>query len=285
MKNRVKALLLASVLCASSLSLGGAALAENSTEGVVEQITGAAADTADAAADTAGTAADTDTASQFAPYYDEIKASVPAMLEQLSAMTEEQLLEMQESEDASTASIAATWMGVREELGVPTGTEEQEIIEEGKTITVRSLVKYDGVSDDTKVYVTYVWDTKKNTSSLDWDIKYPMKKLVAEAGLNTLLGMGTVFVVLVFLSFVIGNIHWIPDLVEKTKKKKEPAPAPVAAAPAAAAVPEAAAEAEEELAGDEELVAVIAAAIAASEDVPADGFVVRSIRKARRRSW
>ena len=42
---------------------------------------------------------------------------------------------------------------------------------------------------------------------------------------------------------------------------------------------------EEELVDDTELVAVIAAAIAAYDDVPADGFVVRSIRKSNRRKW
>ena len=42
---------------------------------------------------------------------------------------------------------------------------------------------------------------------------------------------------------------------------------------------------EEELAGDEELVAVMAAAIAAAEEIPADGFVVRSIRRRRSNKW
>lgn len=274
MKNRLKAFLLIFVLCASCF--GGAAFAENSTEGKVEQITEEAA-----ATDTTGEESE----SQFAPYYDTIKASVPAMLEQLSSMTNEQLLEMQESEDASVAAIGATWMGVKDELGVYQGLDgEQEITEEGNLITVKSVAKYDGVSEKTKVNVTYVWDSKKNTNSLDWDIKYPMSKLIAEAGLNTLLGLGTVFVVLVFLSFVIGNIHWIPDLVEKSKKKKEtPAPAAVSAAPEAAPAAQASAPEEEELARDEELVAVIAAAIAAYDQVPADGFVVRSIKKSRKR--
>ena len=36
---------------------------------------------------------------------------------------------------------------------------------------------------------------------------------------------------------------------------------------------------------DGELVAVIAAAIAASENTSTDGFVVRSIKKANRKKW
>ena len=52
-----------------------------------------------------------------------------------------------------------------------------------------------------------------------------------------------------------------------------------AAAPVNAAAP---AQAEENLADDGELVAVIAAAIAAAEGTTTDGFVVRSIRKVKR---
>lgn len=275
MKNRFKALLLASALCVTSLT--GTILAETATEGVVEQISEAGA-----AAVTGETPAEGE--SQFAPYYDQMKASVSATLEQLSAMTDEQLMDLIEGTDASAASIAAGWNGVKEELGVFTGMEEQEIIEDGNIITIKSVANYDAVPANTKVNVEYVYDTKKNNVSLDWDIKYPMSKLIAEAGLNTLLGLGTVFIVLVFLSFVIGNIHWIPDIVEGMKKKKEPAPAAPAVSAPAPEAPAAAVE-EEELVGDEELVAVIAAAIAAYDQVPADGFMVRSIKKAGRRKW
>ena len=274
MKKRLQALLLASALCVTSLT--GAVLAENATEGVVEQISeaGAAAVTGEAPAEGE---------SQFAPYYDQMKASVSATLEQLSAMTDEQLAELIDGTDASAAYIAATWDGVKDELGVFTGMEEQVISEDGAIITIDNVANYDAVPENTKVNVEYIYDTKKNTVSIDWDIKYPMSKLIAEAGLNTLLGLGTVFIVLVFLSFVIGNIHWIPDLIEKAKKKDTPAPAaPAARAPAA---PEPVVEEEEELVGDEELVAVIAAAIAAYDQAPADGFVVRSIKKAGRRKW
>ena len=97
------------------------------------------------------------------------------------------------------------------------------------------------------------------------------------AGLNTLMGLGTVFVMLIFLSFVIYLFRFIPGLVEGKKKKQEAAPAPetttVVAAPAE----------ETEAVDDTELIAVIAAAIAAAEGTTTDGFVVRSIRKVNRK--
>ena len=103
---------------------------------------------------------------------------------------------------------------------------------------------------------------------------YGMSEILEKAGLNTLLGMGTVFVMLIFMSFIISLIKYVPALLNGTsKKKKEEAPKAAPAPAVAAAVEEA-----EEM-DDTELVAVIAAAIAAAEGTTTDGFVVRSIKR------
>lgn len=97
---------------------------------------------------------------------------------------------------------------------------------------------------------------------------------MAKAGLNTLIGMGTVFVVLILISMIINGFAVIPKLQKAFSKKADEGQsvkentAPVVQA--------------EEPAVDEtddlELVAVIAAAVAASEGAAStDGFVVRSI--------
>ena len=98
----------------------------------------------------------------------------------------------------------------------------------------------------------------------------------AEITLNTVLGMGTVFVVLIFISFIISLF----GLIGKTQQKKTE-PKQTEAAPAA--VEEETVQ-EEDLTDDLELVAVISAAIAASEGTSTDGFVVRSIKKRRKNS-
>ena len=55
--------------------------------------------------------------------------------------------------------------------------------------------------------------------------------------------------------------------------------------PAVTSTPAIAVEEEEELADDTELVAVIAAAIAVYEGTSADGFQVRSIKRASTKKW
>lgn len=101
--------------------------------------------------------------------------------------------------------------------------------------------------------------------------------------LNTVMGICIVFLVLLLIAWIISLFKYI-NKFEKERAAKEAAPAPVAPEPAPEIVEE------EELSDDLELVAVITAAIHAYEeaqgnDVPADGLVIRSIRKANRASW
>lgn len=102
----------------------------------------------------------------------------------------------------------------------------------------------------------------------------------SEALTNTALGMGTVFLVLILISFIIYLFKFIPKLVGIGKKKPEAnvANTPVKKEPAVTAPVS-------QTTDDTQLVAVIAAAIAAqmSEEtglpVAADGLVIRSIKK------
>ena len=101
---------------------------------------------------------------------------------------------------------------------------------------------------------------------------------MSKAGLNTLMGVGLVFVLLIVICLLISTFGIFGKI---GKKKEEPKKEAAAPAPVAAAAPAPAAE--EELVDDTELVAVITAAIMASmgDEAPADGLVVRSIRRRR----
>ena len=89
---------------------------------------------------------------------------------------------------------------------------------------------------------------------------------MADAAGNTLMGMGTVFLVLIFISLLI------PQIMNKLSKKSSVEEKPEVVEEISETV-----TANEE--NDSELIAVIAAAIAASEQTSTDSFVVRSIRR------
>ena len=105
---------------------------------------------------------------------------------------------------------------------------------------------------------------------------------IPQALVNTVIAMGTVFLVLILISFIISLLKFIPIVMDKLTKKEEPvqpvpqaqpvsAPKPVVQTPAAPA-------------DDTQLIAVITAAVAAAMEqdgvaVPVDGLVISSIKK------
>lgn len=100
---------------------------------------------------------------------------------------------------------------------------------------------------------------------------------IGRALLNTVMGMGTVFIVLIFIAWVISLFKYLNKPVKKVETQET-------AAPVNNVVTQI--EEPEELSDDSELVAVITAAIAAYESaaggVSNSGFRVRSIKRARR---
>lgn len=106
---------------------------------------------------------------------------------------------------------------------------------------------------------------------------------IPQALVNTVIAMGTVFLVLILISFIISLFKFIPVLMDKLTKKEEPVQPAAQAQPAPAPKP-AAVQTPAAPADDTQLIAVITAAVAAAmeEDgvsVPADGLVIRSIKK------
>ena len=108
---------------------------------------------------------------------------------------------------------------------------------------------------------------------------YGMSEILEKAGLNTLLGMGTVFVVLIFISFIISLFKYISVFENRKKEQKED----TASVGVDNAIAQVVSNEEENVEDDLELIAVITAAIAASEGTSTDGLVVRSIRKVNNR--
>ena len=123
---------------------------------------------------------------------------------------------------------------------------------------------------------------KAQTTTYNWDVQETVGKAIEKAAENTAVGLVNVMLILVLLTLVIGLFRFIPNGSRK-KKELEAAEAAAPVGTETAQEPE-----EEEGADDGEIAAVIAAAVAAYESengkAPADGFVVRSIRRRGRKS-
>lgn len=70
-----------------------------------------------------------------------------------------------------------------------------------------------------KANFTYVFDKSGTPTSLTVDVNYTLAQNMEKAAMNTVMGLGTVFVILVFLIFVISLFKYIPGLVEGKKKR------------------------------------------------------------------
>lgn len=198
------------------------------------------------------------------------------------AATMEQAIEENPGMDDFTKAAFTSWMDSQEELGAYVGYEDVAPEDAVKKDGTNYVVELDGTFENGAAEIEMVYDMKMQPESIGFSKVYTTAEKLQSAALNTVVGLGTVFIILIFLTFVISLLKYVPAWVDSFGKKKnqEPAPVPVPAAPAPVQ-----SEEEEELADDGALVAVIAAAIAASENMSPDGFVVRSIRKSKKSNW
>lgn len=199
-----------------------------------------------------------------------------SLLSTLGGMSAEELKMYEEVDDTFTVAAVTNFEGVMEELGAYKGIESTEIEVDEKEYTVTSLVQY----EQRAAIVTLTLEFKSQSftpMSITFDAQYSMGETLQRAGLNTLMGVGIVFCVLLFLCFLISLFKYVSKLSGEDKKEQKKAPAPAA--------PVVTAEAPAEETDDLELVAVIAAAIAAAENTSTDSFVVRSIKKVNKSKW
>ena len=124
--------------------------------------------------------------------------------------------------------------------------------------------------------VQIILDEELLLVGISTNVVYSFGEMMAKAGLNTLMGMGTVFMVLILISLLISSFSLISSF--QKKKDKEAQNSVSAADKAIEQIIE-----KEELNDNLELAAVIAAAVAAYEGAASsDGYVVRSIKRRNR---
>lgn len=170
---------------------------------------------------------------------------------------------------------AESFINGLENMGGITSVGDVTSVVDDDTIVVN--VDVTGMKKNGQVELIFSNDQFMVLESCTLNVESTFGELMTKAAMNTLLGMGTVFAVLILIMFVIYLFNFIPKIQAMFSKKKE---AEKVATPVVEATP---VEAVEEV-DDYALVAVIAAAVAAYEgQTSTDGFVVRSIKKAKRR--
>lgn len=178
-----------------------------------------------------------------------------------------------------------SWKKAVAEAGqlVTTGEGTVKYGSKGDTLIVDIPAQFE--NRDAEIEFVYKDDLSKTLTSFAVNINYSFGEKMEKAGLNTLLGMGTVFIVLILLSLLIGSFNFInkaQSAAEKRKLEGAEQAAPAQNEPAAPAA---------QTSSDDEIAAVIAAAIAAyqadSGISPAEsgGYYVRSIRRRTNNKW
>lgn len=161
-----------------------------------------------------------------------------------------------------------------DEFGDFVGLKEYEGGTTDKDGNVTYTAVYEFTDHDMRLALEF--DKDNIITTVTMDPIYSKGEIAEKAALNTLIGMGSVFAVLILLAFIISLFKYVSVFENRGKAKKDvaekaaaPAPAPAAPAPA----------------DDLQLIAVVTAAIAAAEGTSTDGFVVRSIKRRSNNKW
>lgn len=218
-------------------------------------------------------AADTVTEDEAANY----KSAAETLISQIAGFSDEEIENYLAQDDAFTTATMESWKSVKDELGAYSSIVSQDVEKDGDVVTISTVAQFEKAKAD----VVLMLDLGQQMyTSMTYSVQYSLAANMQRAGMNTLMGIGIVFLMLVFLSFVIGLFNYI-EKFQNVGKKKAAEEAPKAEEAPAPAIAQSEA-ADEDFADDLELVAVISAAIAAYENTSGDSFVVRSIKKSNK---
>ena len=204
--------------------------------------------------------------------YNDLKLGAEMTAGVLVSLSDEELqMEVASGQlDDLSMKMISGWLTSKEGIGAYQGLDELVVAKANGTVTVDQYINFEGRQLVLSFVYNYDYAEEELViTDVTVDIVYTLGEKMEKAALNTLMGMGTVFGVLILISLIISCFRFIGNL-ENLGKKKE-VPAVEVAAPVVVE--------EAPLTDDLELVAVITAAIAASEGTSTDSFVVRSIHR------
>lgn len=202
--------------------------------------------------------------------YDQLKGSCENTVEILQSMSESEKAACLASNDEKMVNLINRWEEAQEGVGAYVELGEFKITKSGKTLTCEQEIIY----ENRPVILTYVYKAHNmELEDITVDQVQTLGEKMTNAALNTLMGMGVVFTVLILISLIISCFKFL-TYFEKGKESKAVPAAKEPVAPVPPSVEEVL-DAQDDL----ELAAVIAAAIAASTGTSTDDFVVRSIKR------
>ena len=138
--------------------------------------------------------------------------------------------------------LLKAWKAAQEECGEFIQSSDLEAVLDGFKLEKESTgVSLTGEMEfaGRKANVTFSFARDGTLKALTVGGKYTTGEILKKAGLNTLIGMGTVFGVLILISLLISTFKYIPEIRERFEKKDESSvqgagsAAAVSAAPAA----------------------------------------------------
>ena len=124
------------------------------------------------------------------------------------------------SGDDFTTSAMQSWQTSKDELGAKKDSNgETTVTFKDDQYTVTVPLKF----EKAEANFVYVFDSQGTPTSMSVDVQYGMGKTLQRAGLNTLMGIGTVFVMLILLSllFLCSDLFRIRKQ-RKQQKQKQP---------------------------------------------------------------
>lgn len=191
----------------------------------------------------------------------------------LTSIGEEELAYLQASQGEAYAKLFSNWAAYAPEAGAYQGLGEFSLDQTQDTLTLEQIINFENRDLCMTFVLEYNYEMKKvDMVDANVDLVYTLGEKMTKAGLNTLMGMGTVFAVLILISLIIYCFRYISIVQNKmVGNKKQASEAEVTAVQTE--------QCEQQLTDNLELVAVISAAIAVSEGTSADSFVVRSIHR------
>lgn len=174
-------------------------------------------------------------------------------------------------------SIFSGYMSSMTELGTYVSADGyDELVIDGDEATLTGNYTF----ENHPMKMSIVFNKKSVAQSISIDPVYSTGEIIEKAALNTVLGMGTVFAVLIFISMIISLMGYIPKIQENFTKKNAAQNMTEEKVLTAPVLPAVAEEVD-----DLEIIAVITAAVAATLGTSTEGFTVRSIKRSKTNKW